>query len=540
MSYFQHYGSEIVQVWNNVVGFQQLQETDLDDVSLEDWLHNLPDVRLTQTTDYEPSHDFFLFQVEWPEFALIGVARDTIYTPAGEEPITNLDHYNILNGFRVIYDTWTIEQFCQSLQDPNARIAQHLVQFNNHTTYFVCERIGSNPVETYISIPGNEKCFRMGLNWTTRVSHLYSLFYDVKHTHCYGLPKQRVGTWFLEFVDACNIHTHMRKCSLTDESELNGYPAACVYSLHHNGLTWYMAHKFLIEAKSIEACIAVTNAYIQKASHYWQTKRHETGDLLKLYCEDFPLPLPHMVKFYTVNIQLHATTNPAWFEWIGEEFKVFRSTDVMHVFECETDFVVSEGLSAACRFRCETSGPEWLYEVPDEHILEQYYRALFPLLQSCHDRIRLQKRNREPELTIGECHALDCITKPKSGIDCLEFCEAHFEDSIQAILDVSRIVSVANGHSELVAKIREYYIYSDIGKRPTSPETVVSDLRSFKDAETVTLAARYQFAMFLEDVESVTGYHRNQQVDLGTRFDFNEENARLELYFEIMTIKREQ
>jgi hypothetical protein len=579
MRFWQRSPSEMVNAWNNMVGFEHLKSEDLVFDSLEEWVNkNLPDVHMTQVSELgEHPHDFFLLLVELMQQAsfniltedlpprfIISVARNSIITPHGIDNIDNLGNYNILDGFRISYDVWDIGQFCDSFtQRETIRLTQHLVHLNNHTMYFTCERVTEIH---YVSIPGNTKCFRLGLDFTTHESHLFSLFYDVKKMFCYNLPSRRIGTWFLEFVDAVNLHTNMFTCELTDESELGGYPAACSYSLNHHGLSWYMSHKFVVEShteKSVNACVEATNWHLQRSVDYWNDIRRTNNMsdelLLQTYCDNFPLPTPNMIKFYSVNIHLHVPQDlaeAAHFSVIPEEFTLFRAKDVMHVMQCENDaFVVSQGFREACRLKCSSDPDgisEWLLNAPiDKYRLEQYYRALFPVLQACHTRTRQQRRSRDRDPEPGECHTLDCRLNSDSALSCMEFCREHFEDSINKLMEATRIISISNANIEIPALVKRYYLsYCPqdqyrvdaapqhlkgplLKNRNTSPDTILVDLQENKTAR---LGAQYEFELFVENVKSVTGYFQGQQVELGNDFVFEKRSKLLTIEFGVTQI----
>lgn len=536
MPFWQSHGSNTVQAWNNAVGFEQLEENDLELNTFEEWISVQPGAHLTRTNEYETSvYDFFLFLIETDgQTDVISVARNTIYTSISIDDVQNLQDYKILDGYKVSYDVINLSEFCESFQHATIRPTQHLLHCLNHTMFFIIKK-SVNVVN--ISIPGANGCFLFSLNLKFRESHLSSLLYETKHSECYGIPIKRTGTWFLKFVDAVNECTNMRTCELTDESTLAGFSAACSYSLNHHGLSWYMSHSFLIDLqkgdKSIANRVSATNAYLKEAVEYWNSRRSVgESDVARFlrYCPDFPMPTPHMIKFYNVNIQLrlpNTITDPAYFDLIPEEFTIFRSKDLIHVVECDTEFVVSDSFSSACRFRCETIGPEWLTETPlDPYRVNSYYRALFPMLQACHDRTRQPKRFREPDVVEGECHAIECLVQPKSKMGCLEFCESHFRESIEMLMTATRMVSVTNDVIELVAPVKRYFLRKGHVSSPTTPYTIFTDLM---DGSPATLIALYEFELFIDNVDHVTGYLNNQQIDLGTDFEFVRPN-RLTLY----------
>ncbi len=96
-SFYSTYGDEMVQAWNNVVGFENMKMHDLDNVSIEEWLANHAlDAHLTSDVR-ESQHSFLILIVENPSgdsTMIISVARGNIYDPTKSEPLSNVNVFD--------------------------------------------------------------------------------------------------------------------------------------------------------------------------------------------------------------------------------------------------------------------------------------------------------------------------------------------------------------------------------------------------------------------------------------------------------------
>jgi hypothetical protein len=544
MSFHQTDGNDLENAWNNAVGFQQIVSVenwkDLSEFILKDSKYITIEPIFEDTINLYLKgafpHDFLILQLDDQRY--ISLARNTIYDAMFEASIENLPNYQILRGWKIHYEALDMNEFCLELMNFSSFPKQELITFNNHTMFIIIKQNDLSMIE--LSMPGYGTCFIFTITLKDKkpiFSSIESLFYLIEKSVCYGIPNKNVGTWTMQFINAINTTLDVPFCSVTDASYFEEGSTQCVYSRTHNGLSWYMSHGYMIDAKTLEESILLTNLKIKEFYAFWN-EEHKSRPL-KDICRMFPYESMHLVKRYKSGVELIIPnqSEPAYFK----KYIYSRFSDVKHIIQCDVDVnfgYVQFSNEAKCFDirKTQDQNVSWLFEESDDKDrLYNYYINLFPILQEYHTvynipiqnnkRIRDQDENQCAKFTMNKIKCVDSnLFQFNIPSTCLSFCQEHYKEAIKNLIETLGLLSVSNGKIEIIGEPISYkitYLTHTIVREVMDLKVTKSKIIEILQNLTInyTVFIEYEFPITIpEQISEICGYFNLQQVLLQPQY----------------------